>query len=261
LNLYLSKKLTLTLVLILFVGVFMLGNLSPDLSRTVSLLTSKRLVPIYKVDTPEKKLAITLDGMWGAKYTPKLLEIFKNNDVEITFFFGGNWLEDYPDMAKKIVANGHEIGNHTYSHPHLNSLSKSEIEEELTRNQELIENLVGEQPKLFRPPFGEYSNKVIKVANELGFQTIQWSIDSLDWKEPGTNFIVNRILEKAGPGEIILMHNNGVHTAEALEILIPKLKDKGYEIVKLSELTYDDNYYIESHSGVQKKQVSTKESD
>jgi peptidoglycan/xylan/chitin deacetylase (PgdA/CDA1 family) len=156
-------------------------------------------------------------------------------------------------MAKKIVEHGHEIGNHTYSHPHLNSLNKVEIKEELIRNQELIENLLGEQPKLFRPPFGEYSNKVINVAKELGFQTIQWSIDSLDWKEPGANTIVSRISKKVGPGDIILMHNNGVHTADALEVLIPKLKDKGYKIVKLSELVYSDNYYIESHSGVQKR--------
>lgn len=260
-SLYLSKRTALVLVLILGLGFFILGNLSSDLSKKVSLLTSKRLVPIYKVDTSEKKIAITLDGMWGAKYTPKLLEVFKKNDVQVTFFFGGNWLEDYPDMVKKIAANGHEIGNHTYSHPHLNSLSKQEIKEELTMNQELIKSLVGEQPKLFRAPFGEYSDKVINVADQLGYYTIQWSIDSLDWKEPGTDSIVNRISDKVEPGDIILMHNNGVNTADALEILIPKLQERGYEIVKLSELIYRDNYYIESYSGVQKKRNTAEGSD
>ncbi|WP_078808790.1 polysaccharide deacetylase family protein [Selenihalanaerobacter shriftii] len=255
-SLYLSKRIAFMLTLIIGIGIFLLGNLSPNLSKQVMMLTSDRLVPVYKVDTRKKKVAITLDGMWGAKYTPRLLEIFKENDIQITFFFGGNWLEDYPDMAKKIVDNGHEIGNHTYSHPHLNSLTKEEIEEELVRNQQLIKNLVGEQPKLFRPPFGEYSNKVINVAKDLNFQTIQWSIDSLDWKEPGADVITDRISKKIGPGDIILMHNNGLHTADALEVLLPKLKAKGYEVVKLSELVYKDNYYIESHSGVQKRRIN-----
>ncbi|MGM0470671.1 MAG: polysaccharide deacetylase family protein [Bacillota bacterium] len=258
-NFYFSKRSTVVLVLIMGVGLFMLGNLSPNLSQKVSLLTSNRLVPIYKVDTQEPKLAVTLDGMWGVKKTSRILEVLAENDVEITFFFGGNWLEEYPNQAQKIVEQGHEIGNHTYSHPHLNSLSKTGIERELVKNQELIENLVGQQPKLFRPPFGEYSNKVINVADELGFQTIQWSIDSLDWKEPGVDFIVQRVLKKAGPGEIVLMHNNAKSIVEVLEQLIPQLQEQGYQIVKVSELTYGDSYYIESHSGVQKKRASEEE--
>ncbi|MCK8823493.1 polysaccharide deacetylase family protein [Fuchsiella alkaliacetigena] len=252
-ELYFSKRVAVILVLIVGIGVFLLGSLTSNLTQEVVQLTEDRLVPIYKVDTEEQKLAITLDGMWGAEHTPHLLEIFAEHEVTITFFFGGNWLEDYPEMAKKIAAEGHEIGNHTYSHPHLNSLSRDEIAEELEYNQELIEDLVGEQPKLFRPPFGEYSNKVIEVAEDLGFQTIQWSIDSLDWKEPGVDFIVERLLEKSEAGDIILMHNNAPHTPEALERVIPKLQERGYELVKLSELTYDEDYYIESHSGLQKK--------
>lgn len=258
-SLYLSKRMALILLLIIGAGIFFVGNLSPDLSKQVSLLTSNRLVPIYKVETSQQQIAITLDGMWGAEYTEDILQVLHEHDVEITFFFGGNWLEDYPELAKKIAEEGHEIGNHTYSHPHLNSLSKSEIEEELIRNQKLIESLVGRQPKVFRPPFGEYSNKVINVAKELGFQTIQWSIDSLDWKDPGNEVIVNRVLDKVSPGDIILMHNNAADIVEALEVLVPKLKEKGYEIVKISELTYDDNYYVESHSGVQRKRKNSGE--
>nr|WP_239559131.1 polysaccharide deacetylase family sporulation protein PdaB [Sporohalobacter salinus] len=245
--------------MIIGVGIFFLGNLTSNLSEKVSLLTGSRLVPIYKVDTSQKKIAITLDGMWGAEYTEDILKVLREHDIKITFFFGGNWLEEYPEMAKKIAEDGHEIGNHTYSHPHLNSLSRSEIKKELTKNQEQIENLVGKQPKVFRPPFGEYSNKVINVAKKLNFKTIQWSIDSLDWKDPGVDSIVNRVLNKVGPGDIILMHNNATVIVEALEILVPKLKKQGYEIVKVSELTYDNNYYIESHSGVQKKRRNSGE--
>ena len=153
---------------------------------------------------------------------------------------------------KKIVAAGHEIGNHTYSHPHLNNLSPAAIRQELERNHNNIKAITGTDPFLFRPPFGEYSNKVIEVAQELGYYTIQWSIDSLDWKDVSAQFIVDRILSQAGPGEIVLMHNNGKHTAEALAHFLPELKARGCEIVPISELIYRDNYYIEQHSGLQR---------
>ena len=253
-NIFFSSKKTAGIIVVLvLILTFLLGMLAGDVRDRIVSVTQQRLVPVYRVDTPEKKVAITLDGMWGADKTPRLLEIFEKNDVNITWFFGGYWLETYPDMVKKIVEHGHEIGNHSYTHPHCNSLSPDQIKLELEKTSILIKDLTGKWPRFFRPPFGEYNNKVIKVCEDEGYQVIQWSTDSLDWKEPGVHFIVKRILEKAGPGEIILMHNNGKHTADALEIIIPKLREQGYEIVPLSELVYKNDYYIESHSGVQKK--------
>ena len=211
---------------------------------------NQRLVPIYKVARDDKRIAITLDGTWGADYTEEILQILRENDVKITFFFAGYWLEKYPDILKKIAAEGHEIGNHSYTHPHFNQLSKEKIKEELESTSDLIEKLIGKRPVYFRPPFGEYNNNVIKTVTELGYQVIQWSIDSLDWMEPGVDKIVERVLQ-AESGDIILMHNNAPETSAALRRIIPIFKERGYEIVPLSELVYKDNYYIESHSGRQ----------
>ncbi len=168
-------------------------------------------------------------------------------------------MEKYPEMGRKIIADGHEIGNHSYTHPHCNSLSPQQLKEELNKTSYLIQEISGKWPRFFRPPFGEYNNKVIQVCEDENYQVIQWSIDSLDWKNPGVHFMVKRILDRAGPGEIILMHNNGSQTAEALRIIVPRLQEMGYKIVPLSELVYQDNYYIESHSGVQKRIQRTKE--
>ncbi|HHV93813.1 MAG TPA: polysaccharide deacetylase family protein [Firmicutes bacterium] len=226
--------------------------LSEKAITTVSTMLATRLVPIYKVEVPDKRMSVSFDAMWGVDHTDELLRILAENDVRTTFFLGGYWVENYPEYVRKIADAGHEIGNHTYSHPHLNSLSPAAIRQELERNHSNIKAITGRDCFLFRPPFGEYSNKVIEVAEELGYYTIQWSIDSLDWKDVSAQFIVDRVLSQAGPGEIVLMHNNGKYTAEALERILPELKRRGFEIVPISELIYRDNYYIEPHSGIQR---------
>ncbi|WP_027339206.1 polysaccharide deacetylase family protein [Halonatronum saccharophilum] len=249
-----DKKDILVFCLVLSIAFFLLGLFTSDVFNGRAIkVSNEKLVPIYRVDTEQKKVAITLDGMWGAKRTPELLQIFRDNDVNITFFFGGNWLEEYPNYVREIAANGHEVGNHSYSHPHMASLNESGMKEELNRTGELIKRLTGQEPKVFRPPFGEYNNLLIKTCDELGYYTIQWSIDSHDWMDVSADTIVKRVMDNVGPGDIVLMHNNGKNTPEALRRLIPKLKGMGYEIVPVSELIYHDNYYIETHTGTQKR--------
>lgn len=213
----------------------------------------ERLVPIYYVDTAERKIAISFDASWGATYTPTLLNILKENEITTTFFLTGFWVEKYPEMVKEIFAAGHEIGNHTYSHPHLNSLEPEQIKAELERVGHMIYELTEKQPYLFRPPFGEYSNKVIRTAEQCGYQTIQWSVDSLDWKEMGVEPMVKRVTEKLHPGAIVLFHNNGKYTAEALPDIINFAHEQGYKIVPISELLYQENYKIDSNTGAQVK--------
>jgi polysaccharide deacetylase family sporulation protein PdaB len=196
-------------------------------------------------------VAFSFDASWGAAYTPTILEILRENNIKTTFFLTGFWVEKYPDMVEKISQEGHEIGNHTYSHPHLNSLSEEQIRVELEKVGTMILELTAKQPQLFRPPFGEYSNKVITAAEKCGYITIQWSIDSLDWKELGKEPMVKRVTESLHPGAIILFHNNGKYTAEALPEIIAFVKEKGYEVVPVSELLYKDNYYIDSNTGAQ----------
>ncbi|NLK08259.1 MAG: polysaccharide deacetylase family protein [Firmicutes bacterium] len=247
-----SKLSKALLIVLAFIAFTIVHWLSEQAIHTVSTMVSTRLVPIYRVDVPTQKMSISFDAMWGADYTDELLRILRENDVRTTFFLGGYWVEKYPEYVKKIVESGHEIGNHTYSHPHLNSLAPEGIRQELQRNHDNIKAITGQDSFLFRPPFGEYSNKVIQTAEELGYYTIQWSVDSLDWKDVSAGFILDRILDQAGPGEIVLMHNNGTHTAAACSQLLPELKRRGYEIVPISELIYRDNYMIESHSGTQR---------
>lgn len=213
----------------------------------------ERLVPIYYVETDEKKIAISFDASWGAAFTPTLLEILERNEIKTTFFLTGFWVEKYPEMVRAIVTAGHEIGNHTYSHPHLNRLSEAEIQVELERVGTMIFELTGQQPNLFRPPFGEYSDKVIRTAARSGYRTVQWSVDSLDWLEEGVAPIVKRVTEKLHPGAIVLFHNNARYTAEALQPIIDYAREQGYAIVPLSELLYKDNYYVDSGSGAQRK--------
>ncbi len=252
------RKAALIVALVLCCSFFM-GLAARDVKDRIVSVVTKRLVPIYQVDTTEKKIAITIDGVWGADQTSHILDIFDKYKVKITFFFGGFWLEKYPEMAKEIVSRGHEIGNHTYTHPHCNSLTSGQLQDELTKTSKLIQQLTGQWPRFFRPPFGEYNNQVIQVCEQENYQVIQWSIDSLDWREPGVHFIVKRVMDNASPGDIILMHNAAPHTPDALELIIPRLIEQGYKIVPLSELVYKDNYYIESHSGIQKQVVQAKE--
>ncbi|MFW6238692.1 MAG: polysaccharide deacetylase family protein [Halanaerobiales bacterium] len=253
LNTVWTRKFFTGLLFILLFFVFGLGFLTGDRYGQSIPVINRRLVPIYRVEREDKKIAITLDGTWGAKYTEDILSILEENDVQLTFFFAGYWLEKYSELTETIADAGHEVENHTYTHPHCNSLSQSKIEKELESTSDLIQQFTGRKPRFFRPPFGEYNDRLISTARSLDYQVVQWSLDSLDWKEPGENFIVNRILENVSPGEIILMHNNAPDTPGALERLLPELKERGYEIVPLSRLIYSKNYDIQSHNGLQIK--------
>lgn len=212
---------------------------------------NNRELPIYCVDTPEKKIAISFDAAWGADYTEGLLKTLKDYDVKTTFFLVGFWVDKYPDMVKRIDEEGHEIGNHSSKHPHMSQLSKEQIIEELTRTSDKIEAITSKKVTLFRPPFGDYNNRLIETSRGLGIQVIQWDVDSLDYKDYGTDAIIRRVLSKVKNGSIILFHNNATFTADALPTILDSLQKEGYKIVPVSELIYKDNYYID-HTGMQK---------
>ncbi len=250
-----GKKLKRLLLFVLAVLlIYTVGQKTGVLQKAVSVVASgKRLVPIYYVDTQEQKIAVSFDASWGAERTPRLLEILRAENIKTTFFLTGYWIEKYPEQVKEIAAEGHEIGNHTYSHPHLNSLGEAEIGKEIDRVHEMIKELTQKEPDLFRPPFGEYSNKVIKVLNDKNYKSIQWSIDSLDWQDLSTEEIINRVVGQLHPGAIVLFHNNGENTPDALPVIIELAQEKGYKIVPISELLYKDNYYIDSNTGAQVK--------
>lgn len=164
----------------------------------------------------------------------------------------GSWVEKYPESVKKFADNGHEIVNHSDTHPHINQLSEEKIKEEITKCDDKIEAITGKRPNLFRGPYGEYNNTVIKAADAVGHKVIQWDVDSLDWKDLAVDDIVSRVTKRVVPGSIMLFHNGAKNTPEALPKVIEKLQTDGYRFVPVSELIYQDNYTID-HRG---KQIS-----
>ena len=210
-----------------------------------------RKLPIYCVDTPEKCVALTFDASWGADKTPSILSTVSEYGIKATFFCVGFWAEKYPQMLKKLADSNHfEIGTHSNTHPHMAKLSQNQVKAELTTSLETIEKITGTRPSLFRAPYGEYSDTVINTASDLSLYTIQWDVDTLDWKDLSASQIASRVLKSAKNGSIILMHNDGKNTVQSLSLIIEGLKNKGYKFVSVGELIYKDNYKID-HTGKQ----------
>lgn len=215
-------------------------------SISVSNSVNGRELPIYCVETKEPKIALTFDAAWGNEDTKKILEVLKKHDVRVTFFMTGGWVENYPDDVKAILAAGHDLGNHSENHKNMSQLSDAEKKEELMKVHDKVRTLTGYEMFLFRPPYGDYDNAVVNVAKDCGYYTIQWDVDSLDWKDYGVDSIIKTVTEHKhlGNGSIILCHNGAKYTAQALDTLITKLKEKGYTFVPVSELIYRDGYHM-----------------
>ena len=212
--------------------------------------SSSRSLPIYSVETEEKKIAISFDCAWGVDYTDLLLDTMAKNDVRCTFFAVQFWVEKYPEYVEKIISAGHELGTHSRTHPYMSTLSKAQIQDELTTSSLAIERLTGQKVTLFRPPYGDYNNTLIDTCAEMGLYPIQWDVDSLDWKNLSATEIAMRVINGTKNGSIILCHNNGLHTAEALPLIFSTLKNRGYTFVPISELIHKESYSID-HNGRQ----------
>lgn len=217
-------------------------------SYTVS--ANKRKLPIYCVQTEEKNLSISFDAAWGADDTDKLLQILKDNDVKATFFLCGYWVDKYPEEVKKIAAAGHDIGNHSNTHPHVAQLSKEENQQEIMKAHEKVKKLTNIDMILFRPPFGEYNDTVIDAAREINYYPIQWDVDSLDWKGISAHEIASRVTSKAKNGSIVLFHNNSDNILHGLTMVLEFFKCANKQIVPIGELIYYENFKI-NNQGLQ----------
>ena len=164
----------------------------------------------------------------------------------------GDWIEKYPEAAKKIYEQGHEIANHSNTHPHVNKLSYEENIEEIEKCNDKIKEMVGKETKIYRAPYGEYNNTVIKAVNDKGYYAIQWSLDTLDYTGLTGDEMWKRLDGKIKNGDIILSHNGTKYTAESLDMIIDNIKNKGFDIVPVSKLIYLENYKINSN-GLQTK--------
>jgi len=182
-------------------------------------------------------VALTVNVDWGEEYLPSMLETLTNAEVKATFFLTGRWAQKNPDLTKAIYAAGHEIGNHGYSHPHPNKLTKQRNQQEIIRTQETIAAIIPWQTTVFAPPYGEAGTQVLEAAGELGYATILWTIDTVDWKEgTSSNQILQRVFgSKLKPGAIVLIHPTA-NTAKALPKMITGLREKGYQFRTVSEI-------------------------
>lgn len=246
-----SYLVTLGIIIMLFA----VGNVVPNSIKNNTLevaATTNKKLPIYSVKTEDKKVALTINCAWNADDIDLILETLQKENVKVTFFMVGTWVDKYGEAVKKIAEAGHEIGNHSDTHPHVNNLSKEKNIEQIQRCSEKIKKITGNGTSLYRGPYGEYNDVVIEAAEEAGHKTIQWSIDTLDYNSLTGEQMLNRINSKLTNGSIILMHSGTENTALSLEMIIQNIKEKGYEIVPVSELIFDDNYTIDS-TGMQYK--------
>lgn len=214
---------------------------------TVSNNANGKEMPICSVETKEKKAALTFEAAWGDEDLERILEILKDQGVFATFFLTGEWVEKYPDGVKAILEAGHDIGNHSESHRSMSGLSGEEQKEEIMSVHRKVEELTGVRMDLFRLPYGNYDDAVIRNVRACGYYPIQWSIDSYDWKDYGTDSIREVVLnhEKLDNGAVILLHSGTKYTADALEGLITGLREKGYQLVPVSELIHKGEYRLD----------------
>jgi len=230
---FLTKKQILNGIIggiIVLIAGFLITNY---VYRNLSVPTTE-ISPIYQGSSETRQISFAVNVDWGEEYIPEMINIFNKMQIKCTFFLTGRWTEKFPGTAKMISQNGQEIGNHGYKHDSPNKMSLEGVKADIKKTELAIENVTGIKTQLYAPPSGEREDHVVKAAHDLGYQTVLWSVDTIDWKRPPFNTIVTKILDKAHNGAIVLMHPTEP-TIKALPIVIPELKNQGFEFVTVSE--------------------------
>jgi len=230
-----KKGFTLALFfLIMTTWIFLKSN------APLTVETFSKSKPIYEGDKNKKVIAFTCNVAWGNEFIPPLLEVFEERKVKATFFVEGGWAERFPELLKLIYSKGHEIGNHGYSHAHHAQISYEDNLNEIKQAEEAIFKITNNKTNLFAPPYGEFSDLTIKAAKSLDYKTIMWTIDTVDWKKPGIDYIVNKVLDNAGNGKIVLMHPTE-DTVKSMSVIIDNLQQQGYKITTVGEMLAPNN--------------------
>lgn len=212
----------------------------------VGVSASDRELPVYCVQREDKVVALSFDAAWGNEDTQTLIDILGKYNINATFFVVGQWVDKYPESVKALSDSGNEIMSHSDDHAHFAQLSAEQITANINASNDKIENITGVRPTLFRCPYGEYNDTVIKTVNGMGMLPIQWDVDSLDWKELSADDICSRVLNNVKSGSIVLFHNAAKNTPEALPTIIESLIADGYTIVPVSQILLDGDYYIDN---------------
>lgn len=237
----------LSIIMIIGFGIKVLPS-----AITVTNISSKRDLPIYCVNTEEKEVALSFDTAWGNEDINKILDILSEYNVKGTFFVTGEFVNNYPEDVKAIVAAGHDLGNHSENHIQMSQLTREQCTDEIMKAHNRVKELTGIEMNLFRPPYGDYNNTLMQVSRECGYYTIQWDINSMDWKDYGTDNIINTVVNNKhlDNGSIILLHNGAKYLPDALGTIIISLRNKGYDLVPISKLIYTGDYVVD-HTGRQ----------
>lgn len=204
--------------------------------RSAEVVARKRELPVYCVARNDNVIAISFDAAWGGDKTQRILDILDEHGVKTTFFLVDIWTQRFPELVKEIADRGHEIGNHSTSHPQMSKLSREQILRELTVMSDEAEKITGVRPTLFRPPYGDYDNEVVLTAREAGYEVIQWSVDSLDWKNRGVKELIEKSTRNVKSGDIILFHNDSRYILDALPAILKSYQEQGFKIVPISQI-------------------------
>ncbi|QFK71027.1 polysaccharide deacetylase family protein [Pradoshia sp. D12] len=189
--------------------------------------------PIYRANPNKPVVSFIINVAWGNEYIEGMLDTLKRHKIHATFVLEGRWVKNNPDLAKRIAAAGHELGNHSYTHPNMQQLSAAAAEKEISETNRVIQEVTGYTPKLFGPPSGSFNDRTVKVAASLGMETILWTVDTVDWKKPTPEVLTKRVLDHIHKGALILMHPTE-STSKSMDILIKNI-EKEYKIVPVSE--------------------------
>lgn len=209
-----------------------------------------RQLPIYSVETPERLVALGINCAWDDSGLGELLALLEERGVKATFFLVGEWCERYPQAANRLAQAGHELGSHSQTHRDMTQLDRAQIAWELEASAAAIRAATGQSPRLFRPPSGAYNDLVIATARQLGWEAVQWDVDSLDWQEPPVEEMVERVCAKCRPGSILLWHLGKPDTPDALAQALDRLQGEGYRFCTVGELLYPPPYRLD-HTGRQ----------
>jgi len=207
-------------------------------SAGVTSLTTGRLEPMRRVDTSRPEVALTFDISWGEEMPAKVAAILEAYQIPVTIFVSGPWASKHPDVVKRLAECGHELASHGYLHKNMSAWDREQIRDAIRRTHKIIEDLTGQPARFLRPPNGDFDDLVIQTAAEEGYTVVIWSLDSLDWLNPGVQKIVDRVLSRAKPGDIILMHASDTckQTDLALPAVLDGLKARDLNIVTLGRL-------------------------
>lgn len=191
--------------------------------------------PVYTVPVQEPVMSFAVNVDWGSEWLPSMLDLFDERGVRVTFFPTGRWAEAEPELLKEIVRRGHELGNHGYRHDHPKQLDDASLRAHISRSRDLLAELTGVSTRLYAPPYGEVDARIARIAAELDHWTIMWTLDTIDWQRPAPEVVVRRIVPRAQPGAIVLMHPTEP-TVAALPTMLDALVDAGWQIVPVGDL-------------------------